>query len=158
MIIFQWDSPSGASAQASNFNTNRAYSGSNQSSAGNMQSQNQRWPTPGPIQRPSNSSNFNVGSPSSQFVNYQNYQNSHYQQRPMRNSIASSSGMSMSQGKSQYFNPTSTGTKRELNKALNEETSWIIKFSVKTDIDKMKSQGPSSPTKAPADSKGDWEV
>lgn len=124
MIIFQWDSSSGASAQASNFSTNRAYSGSNQSSGGNMQSQNQRWPTPGPIgpiQRPSNSSNFNVASPSSQFVNYQNYQNSHYQQRPMRNSIASSSGMPMSQGKSQYFNTTSTGTKRKLKFYLNQE-------------------------------------
>lgn len=122
MIIFQWDSSSGASAQASNFSTNRAYSGSNQSSGGNMQSQNQRWPTPGPIgpiQRPSNSSNFNVATPSSQFVNYQNYQNSHYQQRPIRNSIASSSGMPMSQGKSQYFNPTSTGTKRKLKFYLN---------------------------------------
>lgn len=138
------------------------YSSSNQSSAGSMQSQNQRWPTPGPIQRPNSNSNFNVGSPASQFVNYQSYQNSHYQQRPMRNSInqsmSNSSGMSMPQGKSQYFNPAPAGTKCKI--AKHSQLYLLIYFSffvVKSDGDKIpKSSAPSSsPTKAPGDSKVD---
>jgi hypothetical protein len=86
-----------------------------------MQSQNQRWPTPGPIQRPSNNSSngFSASSPNSQFGNYpQSYSNAHYQPRPMRNSMnpsmANSSGTMMSQGKSQYFNQPQGGSKREI--------------------------------------------
>lgn len=111
--MFQWDS-----STSGNFNASGRMYGGNQNSAANMQSQNQRWPTPGPIQRPTNNSNgYNTSSPSSQFYQ-QNYPNSHYQQRSMRNSanqpMASSSGMSAQQGKSQYFNQTQAGTKREL--------------------------------------------
>jgi hypothetical protein len=65
-----------------------------QSAGGNMQ-QSQRWPTPGPIQRPSNSGSFN--NP----MNYQNHQNSHFQQRNVRNNVNSSM---MAQGV-KYFNP-----------------------------------------------------
>lgn len=116
--IFQWEAA--PSPQSNNFTSNRMY-GSGQNSGGNMQSQNQRWPTPGPIQRPSNnnSNGFNAVSPSSQFVNYQqNYQNPHYQPRPMRNNSMnpSTNSSGMSQGKSQqYFNPPPSGNKREIN-------------------------------------------
>lgn len=120
-FTFQWDSSSNAS---SNFSGNRMFGNSQQqSSAGNLQSQNQRWSqAPGPIQRPSNSNinGFNSGSqPSQPYVNYQqNFQNSHYQQRPPRNSMNlstmnNSGTSSMPQGKSQYFNPITNGMKRK---------------------------------------------
>lgn len=139
----------------------------NQSSGGNIQSQNPRWPTPGPIQRPSNntSNGFSAPSPTSQFVNYpQNYPSAHYQQRPMRNSInpsmANSPGMSMmSQSKSQYFNQPQGGSKRKLAQQNSQTASTFMTnflLSVKSDGDKTKPQAPSSPTKAPGDSKADW--
>lgn len=123
-FTFQWDSSSNAS---SNFSGNRMYGSSQQqNSAGNLQSQNQRWSqAPGPIQRPSNSNinGFTSGSkPSQPYVNYpQNFQNSHYQQRTTRNpmnlsSMNNNSGTStMPQGKSQYFNPIANGMKRKIS-------------------------------------------
>lgn len=75
-FLSKWDSSSGSG---------RMY-GSGQSTTG-MQSQNQRWTAPGPIQRP------NAGF-------HQNY----LQQRRINTAAVNSSGMSMtSQGKSQYF-------------------------------------------------------
>lgn len=118
MVIFQWDSLSNVTGQPNNFGGSRMY-GNNVNSGANMQSQNQRWQTPGPIQRPSNSNGCISGSTSSPYVNYQqNYQTSQYQQRQIRNSmnpsINNNSGMSMMpQGKSQYFNPPQPGTKRK---------------------------------------------
>jgi hypothetical protein len=154
MSPFQWESPS---AQSGNYNAGRSYA-STQSSGGNMQSQNPRWPTPGPIQRPSNNTNNGFGAPSSssQFVNYQqNYPNSHYQQRPMRNntmnqSMANSSGMSMmSQGKSQYFNQPQGGSKRKKNdcKLRDQLTSKNFHFQLNPKATRRNRKLPHPPPK-----------
>ena len=133
---FQWDAPG--------HNTNRMYAG--QGASTNMQqSQGQRWPAPGPIQRPSNSGSFSNPS-----MNYQNYQNSHYQQqqqRPVRNPVNSSM---MTQGvKSQYFNPQ-TKRKEFSDRFELGEDNWFEDFPAKSDSDKGKP--PSTiPTKAPDD-------
>ncbi|CRL05547.1 CLUMA_CG018044, isoform A [Clunio marinus] len=128
-----WDSiPPINSSQTSNFSTNRMYSSGHNS----MQTQNQRWQTPGPIQRPSNNSNNNYNN--SQSSQHTNYQNSHYQQRVGRNASISSNNSGMAQGKSQYFNVSSSASSR-----------------MKSDYDKTRSLVSIAPTKAPGETKVD---